>query len=398
RLDDANMTPSHLDNDKSKESMVHMILGNLYDQTFSFKTTGGEVINENNKALTAELSSTISIKQENAAEVKPYLNDDSIHLYHGFIIEAARSDENGTEKGIKGVPWISGTYKIGAEAFPLNFSNPGSVINLSSGTADKIKKQLINSGSVIVSCKDLTITYSDEESIIAQFPERKKQDETYGVTLSASSHLAYVQENIEQSNMSESKNDENGKSYYRENIEAASLSYNIPLNSPNEMTKLGINGRDTNEKITAIGYYNVQNIPEITMNKASTVKFTLSLYQKNNNGTYDAVPIDEYLSDIALYDKNGTAKTFTENNGSYEFLFDKENELIYEAGSFEVISSYSVITGAELEEAGKLYSNYKVQLTAMLLDSSGSPIENSACVDHIIYTNAKIYSQMLSVQ
>lgn len=394
RLADTNMTPSHLDNENAKESMVHMILGNLYDQTFTFKTTGSEIINDSNRSLNAQLKTVISLKPDNAAEVKPYLNDDSIHLYHGFIIEAARSDESGTEKGVKGNPRITGTYKIGAAEYIQNFSNPDSSIILTSDTAD-IKAQLISSSSVTISCDDLLITYSDEESIIAQFPERKNQDETYGVTLSASSNLAYVQDNIEQSNMSEEKNDENGKSYYRENIEAASLSYNIPINSPNELTKLGINGRDINDKITAVGYYNVLNIPELAYNRASKVKFTLSLYQKQNGGSYTAVDIGDYLEEITLYDKNGAAKSYTENNGSYEFLFDKENELNFEAGSFEVITSYSVITGAELEGAGKLYSNYKVQLTAMLLDENGEPIENSSCSDHIVYTNAKIYSEMI---
>ena len=139
------------------------------------------------------------------------------------------------------------------------------------------------------------------------------------------------------------------------------------------------------------------NIPEATLSNAAKVKFTLSLYQKNNEGNYIAVPINEYLEDIALYDKNDTAKAFTENNGSYEFLFDKENELNYEAGSFKVVSSYSVITGARFESEGKLYSNYKVQLTAMLLDQNGLPIENSGCSDYIIYTNAKIYTNLLSV-
>ena len=69
----------------------------------------------------------------------------------------------------------------------------------------------------------------------------------------------------------------------------------------------------------------------------------------------------------------------------------------YEAGSFEVISSYSVITGGVFESKGKTYSNYKVQLTAQLLDENGEPIENSGCSDYIIYTNAKINSQLISV-
>ncbi|WP_440299490.1 hypothetical protein [Huintestinicola butyrica] len=399
RLGDTDMTPSRLDNESASESMVHMILGNLYDQTFTFRTTGDQVINDSNRALKAELTATISLKSESAENVKSYLNYDSIKLYHGFVIEATRTDESGTEKGIKGNPSVSGTYKIGSTEYAKNFSNTDSVIMVSGGTEEApldIKARLI-SGSVTITCDDMVITYPDGESIIAQFPERKDRDDTYGVTLSASSNLAYVYDNIEQSKMSESRSDSNGKSYYRENIEAATLSYNLPSNSPNEMIRLGINGLDTNDKITAVGYYNVLNLPETAIDKAKKVSFTLSLYQKTGSGIYDAVPIAEYLENIIVYDKNGTAKAPVSSGDSYEYVFDKETELNYEAGSFEVVSSYSVITGGAFESKGKTYSNYKVQLTAQLLDENGEPIENSGCSDYIIYTNAKISSQLISV-
>lgn len=399
RLGDTDMTPSRLDNESASESMVHMILGNLYDQTFTFRTTGDQVINDSNRALKAELTATIFLKSESAENVKSYLNYDSIKLYHGFVIEATRTDESGTEKGIKGNPSVSGTYKIGSTEYAKNFSNTDSVIMVSGGTEEApvdIKARLI-SGSVTITCNDLMIVYPDGESIIAQFPERRDQDDTYGVTLSASSNLAYVPDNIEQSKMSESRSDSNGKSYYRENIEAATLSYNLPSNSPSEMIRLGINGLDTNDKITAVGYYNVLNLPESAISKAKKVSFTLSLYQKTDSGIYDAVPIAEYLENIILYDKNGTAKAPVSSGDSYEYVFDKETELNYEAGSFEVISSYSVITGGAFESKGKTYSNYKVQLTAQLLDENGEPIENSGCSDYIIYTNAKISSQLISV-
>ena len=399
RLGDTDMTPSRLDNESASESMVHMILGNLYDQTFTFRTTGDQVINDSNRALKAELTATISLKSESAENVKSYLNYDSIKLYHGFVIEATRTDESGTEKGIKGNPSVSGTYKIGSTEYAKNFSNTDSVIMVSGGTEEApldIKARLI-SGSVTITCDDMVITYPDGESIIAQFPERKDRDDTYGVTLSASSNLAYVSDNIEQSKMSESRSDSNGKSYYRENIEAATLSYNLPSNSPNEMIRLGINSLDTNDKITAVGYYNVLNLPETAIDKAKKVSFTLSLYQKTDSGIYDAVPIAEYLENITLYDKNGTAKAPVSSGNSYEYVFDRETELNYEAGSFEVVSSYSVITGGAFESKGKTYSNYKVQLTSQLLDENGEPIENSGCSDYIIYTNAKINSQLISV-
>ena len=399
RLGDTDMTPSRLDNESASESMVHMILGNLYDQTFTFRTTGDQVINDSNRALKAELTATISLKSESAENVKSYLNYDSIKLYHGFVIEATRTDESGTEKGIKGNPSVSGTYKIGSTEYAKNFSNTDSVIMVSGGTEEApldIKARLI-SGSVTITCDDMVITYPDGESIIAQFPERKDRDDTYGVTLSASSNLAYVSDNIEQSKMSESRSDSNGKSYYRENIEAATLSYNLPSNSPNEMIRLGINGLDTNDKITAVGYYNVLNLPETAIDKAKKVSFTLSLYQKTDSGIYDAVPMADYLENITLYDKNGTAKAPVSVGDSYEYVFDRETELNYEAGSFEVVSSYSVIIGAEFEGGKKIYSNYKVQLTAQLLDENNDPIENSGCSDYIIYTNAKINSQLISV-
>lgn len=197
--------------------------------------------------------------------------------------------------------------------------------------------------------------------------------------------------------MSEGRTDGNGKSYYRENIEAATLSCNLMSNSHNEMTKLGINGFDTNDRITAAGYYNVMNIPEETLDNVRKVRFTLSLYQKNNDGGYDAVAIDEYLSDIQLYDKDGSAKAYSTDGGSYVFVFDR-SELNYEAGSFEVIMDYSVKTGAAFERDKKLYSNYKVMLTAELIGQNDAPVENSGCSDYIVYTNAKIYSQMVSAK
>ena len=165
RLGDTDMTPSRLDNESASESMVHMILGNLYDQTFTFRTTGDQVINDSNRALKAELTATISLKSESAENVKSYLNYDSIKLYHGFVIEATRTDESGTEKGIKGNPSVSGTYKIGSTEYAKNFSNTDSVIMVSGGTEEApldIKARLI-SGNVTITCDDMVITYPDGE-------------------------------------------------------------------------------------------------------------------------------------------------------------------------------------------------------------------------------------------
>ena len=394
RLGDDGMTPSRMNNVNKNESMVHMILGNLYDQEFSFKTTGDEIINENNNAIKAEMKTTIKLKSETAGEVKSYLNSNSIHLYHGFVIEAARTDDSGTEKGVKGSPQISGTYKIGDTVYNVNFINSDSVIKIIANTDGvDIKQPLIsNSDGVIITCEDLQITYSDDAAIIEQFPERKAQSDTYGVTFSANSNLAYVPDNIEQSNISNTATD--SKIYYRDSIESASLNYNIPYNLTDELIKLGINGLELNDIIPAIGYFNVLNIPEDELKKAEKVKFTLSLYQKTDADTYTSVNINDYLEDITLYGANGSPNSGTQNNNLRDFTFDR-NELTYEAGSFEVKSTYSVITSEDFENASKTYANYKVQLTAVLLDASGKAIASTECSDYIIYTNAKIFTEMI---
>ncbi len=400
RLGDSGMTPSRMNNANSEESIVHMILGNLYDQQFTFETTGDEVINENNNKITARMQTVVTLKPENADDVRNYLRYKSIHLYQGFIIEATKTDDEGnTEKGFKGTPQVTGTYTTGGSGYMADFSCSESVICFTGETAlggmVDIKQQLITDGSVTVTCDDLQITYYDEVGIIEQFPERKTPESTCGVVLSANSNLAYVQDNIRQSNISAEPAAPDAKSYYRENIVAASLSYNIPSNSPDELTKLGINGREANELIRAVGYYNVLNIPSEDLEKATGVKFTFYLYRKNAEGTYEAVNIDEYLNNVRIDACDGTLNTIAGTN-VYEFIFERE-ALKYEAGSFEVETNYSVKTGPVFESENRTYSNYKVLLEAQLVDSGGNIIANSGCTDHIIYTNARIYTNMISV-
>ncbi len=397
RLGDDGLIPSRLNNAKSEQSNVHMILGNLYDQSFTFETTGDEVINENNNTITGALKAVVSLKSENADDVKAYLKYRSIHLYHGFVIEAVRTDVDGIQKGIKGSPQVTGTYTAGDTVHHISYNNTDPAIILTGNdTAENttdIKQYLININSVTITCSDLKIVYADDAGIIEQFPERQSESSTYGVVYSAYSNLAYVQDNIGQSNITAAPVIPDGKNYYRENISVVSFTYNIPSDSPNEMIKIGINGREINGEITAVGYYNVLNIPEEDLNKASKLKFTLYLYQKNEDGAYSAVDINEYLSNVKLEGQQGI---LSDSGGTsvYDFVFNKD-ELMYEAGSFEVRSTYSVVTGDEFESASKVYANYKFQLAVQMLDTSGNYIANSGCSDYIIYTNAKIYTDLI---
>ena len=397
RLGDSGMTPSRMNNTGSSQKEVHVILGNLYNQSITFKTTGSEVINDDNRTISAELEAIISLKEESASDVKYYLGSKSIYVYQGFIIEAVKTDEGATEKGIKGSPRVYGSYTVEGDEYTFDFSNTDSVISITgtgqNGAVD-IKSYLKNSGSVTISA-DLKISYDDDTSVIEQFPERKTESSTNGVTYSAASNLAYVEDNIGQSNISSESADLNNKKYYRDNISTVSLNYDIPALMPNELTNCGVNGLETNGEITAVGYYNVANVPEADLNRAEKVKLTLSLYQKDNEKVYNQVDIDQYLTDVKINGNKITQTTAADKNVYSVEL--KKSDLKLEANSFEIPTSYSVITGDEFEQSRvKMYANYKVKLEAQLLDSGGGSIDNTICSDYIIYTNAKIYTDMIT--
>ena len=48
------------------------------------------------------------------------------------------------------------------------------------------------------------------------------------------------------------------------------------------------------------------------------------------------------------------------------------------------------------EKAGYTYANYKVRLTAVLLNSNGEELADTKTSDYIIYTNARIYQEMIA--
>ncbi|MGN0114527.1 MAG: hypothetical protein ACI396_04325, partial [Acutalibacteraceae bacterium] len=398
RLIDDGMTPSRND----KNTQASMILGDLYQQTVSFKTTTTNyAISENNNAIDAEVSSTISLKGDDAnkKEVMNYLNNDAINVYHGFVIDLTKiyTDENGsvvTEKGVKGSPYVTGTYTVGGDSYSFaqtcSESEIGITATADSGIID-ISYLLKTGNDVVISCNDLKITYVDVSGIVEQFPKRKTELDNDGVRLSASSNLAYVQTNIFHSNISESLDDELNHYYYREtDVTVANLNYNVPysISNADEFSKLGINGKEANDEISAVGYYDVANVAAQDLNNAKQVSVSLSLFQKQNDGSYAPVDITEYLTDIKLYDKNGNSF------GGTSKIFDI-GELDYDNNIFEIQSSYSVVTGTELERNSYIYSNYMVQMSVQLLDDSGTSIANSSCSDYIIYTNAKIYTELI---
>lgn len=53
------------------------------------------------------------------------------------------------------------------------------------------------------------------------------------------------------------------------------------------------------------------------------------------------------------------------------------------------------MTGGKFEKEQYTYANYRVRLTAVLLDKNGSELDGTKATDYIIYTNARIYQDMI---
>ena len=56
---------------------------------------------------------------------------------------------------------------------------------------------------------------------------------------------------------------------------------------------------------------------------------------------------------------------------------------------------FTPLTGEEFEQNSYTYANYRVRLTAVLLDKNGSELDGTKATDYIIYTNARIYQDMI---
>ena len=52
-------------------------------------------------------------------------------------------------------------------------------------------------------------------------------------------------------------------------------------------------------------------------------------------------------------------------------------------------------TGEAFEKARYKYANYRVRVTVVLLDESGKELEGTKATDYIIYTNARIYQEII---
>lgn len=375
------------------------VIANFFTQLVSVTAHDPEEITASNNFVRATMTSKISIDPSLRDTFNGHKSDD-FNMYQAFKFSMKNFDENDAGANAK---IIAGT-SVNVDYSILNSSDT----ELSNAKISKTETlseakdsymlmypdsvyDYINSdtnGSITVKA-DISLTYGTA-GIIDQFPERKDGDTKTGIGVNASSYVAYSQNNIENSSISKS-GVMPARRYYRKAMTVAQLNYNVAESTVLEskdspFSQLGINAKDmtTGEMaITANAIYDLSALSRSTKDSGKKIQYTMRLYVKDNSGDY------KQTNDISKYLSSFTLENATSSNG----LNGKECVFTTDYNGEEqntAVTKFTVKTGKAFEEQGLTYANYRVELTAVLLNDNNSVVNGTTSSDYVVYTNAKI--------
>lgn len=375
------------------------VIANFFTQLVSVTAHDPEEITASNNFVHATMTSKISIDPSLRDTFNGYKSDD-FNMYQAFKFSMKNFDENDAGANAK---IIAGT-SVNVDYSILNSSDT----ELSNAKISKTETlseakdsymlmypdsvyDYINSdtnGSITVKA-DISLTYGTA-GIIDQFPERKDGDAKTGIGVNAASYVAYSQNNIENSSISAS-GVMPAIRYYRKAMTVAQLNYNVAESTVLEskdspFSQLGINAKDmtTGEMaITANAIYDLSALSRSTKDSGKKIQYTMRLYVKDNSGDYKQTnDISKYLSSFTL--ENATSSSGL-NGKECVFTTDYNGEEQNTA-----VTKFTVKTGKAFEEQGLTYANYRVELTAVLLNDNNLVVNGTTSSDYVVYTNAKI--------
>lgn len=375
------------------------VIANFFTQLVSVTAHAPEEITASNNFIHATMTSKISIDPSLRDTFNGYKSDD-FNMYQAFKFSMKNFDENDAGANAK---IIAGT-SVNVDYSILNSSDT----ELSNAKISKTETlseakdsymlmypdsvyDYINSdtnGSITVKA-DISLTYGTA-GIIDQFPERKDGDTKTGIGVNASSYVAYSQNNIENSSISAS-GVMPARRYYRKAMTVAQLNYNVAESTVLEskdspFSQLGINAKDMNTEemaITANAIYDLSALSRSAKDSGKKIQYTMRLYVKDNSGDY------KQTNDISKYLSSFTLENATPSSG----LIGKECVFTTDYNGEEqntAVTKFTVKTGKAFEEQGLAYANYRVELTAVLLNDNNSVVNGTTSSDYVVYTNAKI--------
>lgn len=400
--------PAVIKSDKDVDSSAYVVYNGV-QQTFSISTSRihngslmGDTAMENGDGIKIELTGKLWLTKEGRAQFESLGPSE---VYHEFDISLKKYLENADGiNGVIGTENIQYIYQFsksdGTEIYLKegNNSNAAGLETMSlrygSGELKKVLEEADSEKNAITVKAEITLTYDG----VDDFPVRGTADtDSSGTSVVGVSRIANTSTQLP---ITENKKKEEDKNrYYITNPSKAILRYSSVDGSGigDTTQQLGVNPSDATKNRSDMIYtradYDYSNVDAETLSKAAAIRYKMELFQKNENGTYDEtkpLEIGSYLQNIVKDSKSDD----TSRNGDKAYQW--KNEFVSDDTKHQFAQfTFTPLTGEKFEEKNYTYANYRVRLTAVLLDKNGSELDDTKATDYIIYTNARIYQDMI---
>ena len=425
----------------------HLFLGNLYTNEVSIvenTQNTNRIIDGNNNSIYATLEAEVGFT-ENALKkgILNYIGSDEVKIFQTFLVSLNRlngSDQQ-EQRGIIAEPVVTySDYRIDGEEpddCELGYATHRGYIEFTNGC--NIKQMLMDGctydqASGEWSCRPINITETirltyDISTLSAQFPTEGEGKGTYIIGYS---NISATSAGGAASHASD--NTDSGISdylyYIKDEDTSVELFYNAVANPDFEgdgngnYGQLGIDGHELDADkadrvhINSQIYYDVNKYNK--KSEASYIQVDIQLLKKGESSanSHYITPLDigTYLDDLVLLDSGGNE--IEQINGDDPETDEAEvangveirtqnAHLIYTIpkglldctdDAYSIPVNFDAYSGnnENFEDEGLQYSNYKVKVTVRMLDSDKIALNNSDKTDFIIYTNAKLHSDVIA--
>lgn len=402
--------PAVIKSDKDADSSAYVVYNGV-QQTFSISTSRihngspmGDTAMENGDGIKIKLTGKLWLTEAGRAQFKSLGPSE---VYHEFDISLKKYLENAAGiNGVIGTENIQYIYQLSKSNGTKIYSEEGKNSNVAGLEtmslrygSSKLKSALEEAGSeknAITVTAEITLTYDDVDG----FPVRGAADtDSSGTFVVGVSRIANTSTQLPITENKKPEEDKNKNRYYITNLSKAILRYSsVDGSGIGDMTQqLGVNPSDAAKNRSDMIYtradYDYSNVDTETLSKAAAIRYKMELFQKNENGTYDEtkpLEIGSYLQNIVKDSKSD------DTSGNGDKAYQWKNDFVSDDTKHQFAQfTFTPLTGGKFEKEQYTYANYRVRLTAVLLDKNGSELDGTKATDYIIYTNARIYQDMI---
>lgn len=410
--------PAVIKSDQATDSSAYVVYNGV-QQSLTISTSRihngaytGDTAMENGDGIKISLIGKLWLTEAGKSQFKSLGPSE---VYHEFDVSlkkylkdaAGISDVIGTEN-------ITYTYTVAKSNNKSIFTKEGTLsgvagkdtLTLQYGSA-KLKEALESAdaeNSAVTVTAVITLTYDGAD----KFPVRDTAvtSDNSGTSVVGVSRIANTSTQLP---ITENKKTEEDKNrYYVTNPSKAKLTYssvNVDPNVTSDTTQqLGVNPWDTvnnrSDMIYTRADYDYSNVDAAVLNNAKTIRYKMELFQKNETGSYDEtkpLPIKDYLQNTVK--ENGSTEAPLAGSSETGTVYQWEESFKSDDGRHQIARfQYAPLTGEAFEQKNYTYANYRVRLTAVLLDENGNELDGTKATDYIIYTNARISQEIMQQQ